>query len=364
MVCLFSPEGQCFYGDPLKSVQIPANLPETLNPYYKARFGKDLTYIFNCSVEEKFPNFPRQCSDAHCCGYVCLLVMMLAKEPKFLEYILSSKTIKGGPRFLKYPGYYPEFLKQLFQMFSKEKDIKLPLIICRQDVKNIVIQVGVWKTTPFLRDEATKASKQIHPYCGRESEILNKDDIPARNDNFPAFKKVISEKTSVLKETITNCENNNISSRKSPIPSKNPDPVPSLLSTGGSKSTGEKKKSSIEIHVQSDSEKFGNIDKDEELVGNNAENESLTVMENSVKESIFDGTYVGTLAFIGAKLKIAVPLNLLRKQGFLEKGFSLIGSLTIEHHTHVKTNPCFLKILRMMLPNLLALLLNPSLPKI
>ena len=52
--------------------------------------------------------------------------------------------------------------------------------------------------------------------------------------------------------------------------------------------------------IRKDSEKFGNIHKDEELVGNNAENESLTVMENSVKESIFDGTYVGTLAFIGA----------------------------------------------------------------
>ena len=116
VVCLFSPEGQCFYGDPLNCVKIPANLPETLNPYFKARFGRELDYIFNCSIEANFPNFPKQLSDAHCCGYVCLLVMMLSKEPKLVEFILSPKTILGGLRFLKYPGYYPEFLKQLLQV--------------------------------------------------------------------------------------------------------------------------------------------------------------------------------------------------------------------------------------------------------
>ena len=153
VVCLFSPEGQCFYGDPLNSVRIPANLAETLNPYYHARFNKELDYIFNCSVEEKFPNFPRQLSEAHCCGYVCLLVMFLAKEPKFLEFILSAKKILRGPRFLKYPGYYPEYLRQVFQVFAVEKEARLSLILAKQDVSNIVKQSKVWTRTPFIRRE-------------------------------------------------------------------------------------------------------------------------------------------------------------------------------------------------------------------
>ena len=154
VVCLFSPQGQCFYGDPLNSVKIPTNLQETINPYYKARFGSDLDYIFNCSSEAKFPNFPRQLSDAHCCGYVCLLVMILAKEPKFLEFILACNQIKGGPRFIKYPGYYPEFLKQIFQVFSFDKEIKLSLIIAKQDVNKLVKQSSIWTRTPFIREKA------------------------------------------------------------------------------------------------------------------------------------------------------------------------------------------------------------------
>ena len=80
VVGIISPEGQVFYGDPLNSVEVPKNFQDMVNPYYKARFGTDIPDVFNCSNAEMFPNFPKQLSDAHICGFVGLLVMLLASS--------------------------------------------------------------------------------------------------------------------------------------------------------------------------------------------------------------------------------------------------------------------------------------------
>ena len=205
IVCLFSPEGQCFFGDPLNSVKIPANLPETLNPYYEARFGKKLDYIFNCSVEDKFPNFPRQLSDAHCCGFVCLLVMILAKQPKYIEFILSANKIVRGPRFLKFPGYYPEFLRQLFQALSAEEEIRLGFVLAKQEVSNLIKQAGLWARTPFVREKALKGSEPLISNLAAEESQNNEG-----KEQQSQFKKVMNKKKSFKSFVVADsCENNN-----------------------------------------------------------------------------------------------------------------------------------------------------------
>ena len=87
--------------------------------------------------------------------------MFLAKEPKFLEFILSAKKILRGPRFLKYPGYYPEYLRQVFQVFAVEKEARLSLILAKQDVSNIVKQSKVWTRTPFIREKNLAIMKPV-----------------------------------------------------------------------------------------------------------------------------------------------------------------------------------------------------------
>ena len=302
VVCLFSPEGQCFYGDPLNSVKIPSNLPQTLNPYFKARFGRNIDYIFNCSIGAKFPNFPRQVSDSHCCGYVCLLVMMLAKEPKFLEFILSSKTISGGPRFLIFPGYYPEFLKQLFQLFSIENEIRLPLLISKQDIINIVKQIALWKVTPFIREQ----SKKVNPTTDASKSKIEaeKQNLIKEQSKQPPFQKVIKRKNKFVKQAVQNYGNNN---QKSRIGRK----VSRVEETNGANAHSNTEQETHKANAQPSSEDVNDTNAqhtteeempavDAQLSGIDEMNDEpygVTDVENQVL--IYDGTFVGTITFIG-----------------------------------------------------------------
>ena len=99
--------------------------------------------------------------------------MILARQPKYLEFILACNKIKGGPRFLNYPGCYPEFLKQIFQVLSIDKEIKLNLVIAKQDVTKIVQQSKAWTLTPFKRERATKRN-----ILTSNDEVAIKDGIP------------------------------------------------------------------------------------------------------------------------------------------------------------------------------------------
>ena len=156
VVGIISPEGQVFYGDPLNSVEVPKNFHDMVNPYYKARFGEDIPDVFNCSDVEMFPNFPKQLSDAHICGFVGLLVMLLAKEPRYLQFILSgNKLDSSGLDFINFPGKYPIYLKQIFQVLYVEKKIPNSLLITRAEIKRMVKQSSLWAKLPFSR------SKQI-----------------------------------------------------------------------------------------------------------------------------------------------------------------------------------------------------------
>jgi hypothetical protein len=125
--------------------------------------------------------------------------MMLEKEPKFLEFILSSKTITGGPRFLIFPGYYPEFLKQLFQLFSTENEIRLPLLISKQDIKNIVKQIALWKVTPFIREQ----SKKVNPTTDASKSKIEAEkpktekNLIKEQSKQPPFQKVIKRKKKI-----------------------------------------------------------------------------------------------------------------------------------------------------------------------
>ena len=154
VVGIISPEGQVFYGDPLNSVEVPQNFGDMLNPYYKARFGTDIPDVFNCSNEEMFPNFPKQLSDAHICGFVGLLVMLLAKEPRYLQFILSGhKLDSSGLDFISFPGKYSIYLKQIFQILFVDKIIPMKLLVTKAEIKRMVKQSSLWAKLPFSRSK-------------------------------------------------------------------------------------------------------------------------------------------------------------------------------------------------------------------
>ena len=154
VVGIISPEGQVFYGDPLNSVEVPKNFQDMVNPYYKARFGTDIPDVFNCSNVEMFPNFPKQLSDAHICGFVGLLVMLLAKEPRYLQFILSgNKLDSNGLDFINFPGKYPIYIKQIFQILFVEKRIPTRLLVTRAEIKQMVKQSSLWAKLPFSRNK-------------------------------------------------------------------------------------------------------------------------------------------------------------------------------------------------------------------
>ena len=106
--------------------------------------------------------------------------MLLAKEPKFIEFILSAKKILRGPRFLKYPGYYPEYLRQVFQVSAFEKEARLGLILAKQDVSNIVKQSKVWTQTPFIRERNLAFNSPV-----RSSTVAVDPELPAGEEERP-----------------------------------------------------------------------------------------------------------------------------------------------------------------------------------
>ena len=110
---------------------------------------------------------------------------MLAKEPKFIEFILSPKKILRCPRFLKYPGYYPEFLKHIFEVFSTEREVRLSLIIGKQDVTNIVKQSNVWARTPFIREKnlATKEPVRSSTVVADPAMSKGEDERPNNSNH-------------------------------------------------------------------------------------------------------------------------------------------------------------------------------------
>ena len=134
---VFSPDGVCFYGDSLPG-GLPTNIRSLLEPYYTARFpDTPMPDIFNCSYEKDFPHYPSQRGDGYVCGFVCLLVMMTAKQETILKYIFSKSIIGQKMTFLRNPSRYPTYLRNLFQTVYVEKAAKISYILSKSDINVI-----------------------------------------------------------------------------------------------------------------------------------------------------------------------------------------------------------------------------------
>ena len=134
----FSPDGVCFYGDSLPG-SLPKNIRALLEPYYVARFpDTPMPDIYNCSEESYFPHYPSQRGDGYICGFVCLLVMMTAKQETILKYIFTKNTIGQKMTFLKNPSRYPAYLRNVIQTVYVEKTATISHILSKSDVNVIV----------------------------------------------------------------------------------------------------------------------------------------------------------------------------------------------------------------------------------
>ena len=106
---------------------------------------------------------------------------------------------------MKFPGYYPEFLRQLFQALSAEKEIRLGFVLAKQEVSNLVKQAGLWARTPFVREKALKGSEPLISNLAAEESQNNEG-----KEQQSQFKKVINKKKSFKSFVVADsCENNN-----------------------------------------------------------------------------------------------------------------------------------------------------------
>ena len=88
-------EEMILFGDPLGSHWVPTNLVKTLNPIYRAMYGKDIgtnVQIRNCSNNV---NFPLQTCSTICGLIAAMLCICSFSEDLYNEILFSKKENLG-----------------------------------------------------------------------------------------------------------------------------------------------------------------------------------------------------------------------------------------------------------------------------
>ena len=132
--------------------------------------------IYNCSREIEFPNYPTQRGDGYICGYVCLLVMITAKEEKLIRCIFSSNRISPKITFVKHPSRFPGYLRSLLQAVYIEKTARISNIISKIDMCVLIKNEHLMKV-PFAK------LRSVDKQNKSETRSKNNDDgvLPTSN---------------------------------------------------------------------------------------------------------------------------------------------------------------------------------------
>lgn len=114
-------EEMILFGDPLGSHWVPTNLVKTLNPIYRAMYGKDIgtnVQIRNCSNNVNFPL--QTCSTI--CGLIAAMLCICSFSEDLYNEILFSKKENLGLNFIKNPSYFKEQIRMRFlKVISSKK---------------------------------------------------------------------------------------------------------------------------------------------------------------------------------------------------------------------------------------------------
>ena len=193
----FSTSGTVFFGDSL-TASLPKNLRALVEPYYIARFpDTEMPGIYNCSVDQEFPNFPRQKTDGYLCGYICLLVMMASLNEQLTRCIFSKNKISSNMGLLKFPYKYPCFVRNLLQTIYCDKAISINHFLSNID-KNVL-----FKNSPLLLpgpklQSIPRKHKDISPSGGDQHQFkkvsLRKKKTTVTADKKMNLKKENSDK--------------------------------------------------------------------------------------------------------------------------------------------------------------------------
>ena len=130
--------GKVIFGDGLYR-NIPDNLKEILNDYYKVKFETNIVKIENLSVRKNFPNQ----ADGHLCGFIAIMNLTIIENENVLELFRSSKCIPKleTKKFVMFsPSTYGIYLRQILMVAYSEGSINRKMFIT-DECMDIIIKV-------------------------------------------------------------------------------------------------------------------------------------------------------------------------------------------------------------------------------
>ena len=213
--------GRVFFGDGLYR-NIPNNLKEVLNDYYKMKFNKIIEKIENLSNKK---SFPKQ-EDGHLCGFIAIMNLTILEDERVLEFFESNKSILklDIKKFLIVsPSSYGIYLRQIIMSAYSEGAINRRMFItdeCMDTIINVLsshnkaeVEKSKGYQAKFKPVSSRSASRpKVQPIIPKTAPKQNRFNILEDFDNPDIAVEVTGLKSGSATRTINDVEVEDIGS--------------------------------------------------------------------------------------------------------------------------------------------------------